>query len=339
MRRGTPIFLLVAAAFAVAACDDTLPEVDQVMFAKGANCDPTKKNYAKKRNCPPLPPPPPVTVEPNFRGPRKDFVSPVRVATTSSGWLLVSDSDGSAVHRVDSTTLESDQTLQIDGRPNAVGMLNDEVYVGNVTTKTVEVYTYRGELQGSLGGTGSVGWPADLAVDTALGLIFVLDRAVPEVKMFQAADWSQIGTIGAGGLATPTGLTLDPVAQEVFISDAGPQGGDASVAIFGYDGGFVEAISGAGSCNFMGCTGGFSTPASVALDSLGHVYVVDNLVGGVRVYDRAVSLGSPLRTLGGRDVPGAPVLAFPLDIGVRGGDVLVTSKRGGSVEVFAGGVE
>ena len=97
MRRRTPIFLLVAAAFAVAACDDTLPEVDQVMFAKGANCDPTKKNYAKKKNCPPLPPPPPVTVEPNFRGPRKDFVSPVRVATTSSGWLLVSDSDGGVV--------------------------------------------------------------------------------------------------------------------------------------------------------------------------------------------------------------------------------------------------
>ena len=75
------------------------------------------------------------------------------------------------------------------------------------------------------------------------------------------------------------------------------------------------------------------------LDSLGHVYVVDNLLGAVLVYDRAASLTSPARTLGGRNVAGAPVLAFPLDLSVIGADVVVTSKRSRTVEVYRGGVE
>jgi hypothetical protein len=321
---------ILAAAVLTTACTDEIPSSDQLL-AKTDKCIPQRGDDCA--------PPPPETVEPNFRGPGKSFVSPVRVATTSSGWLLVSDSDGHVVHRVDPTTLLSGQTLPVAGRPNAVGMLNAQVFVGNVTEQTVEVYSHQGELMGSLGAPGSVAWPADLAVDSALGLVFVLDRAVPEVKIYQIVDWTQTGSIASNGLVTPTGLTLDPVAQEVFVADAGPPGGDASVAIYGYDGTFVQAVSGAGSCGFMGCSGGFSTPASVALDSLGHVYVVDNLLRAVLVYDRATSLTKPARTLGGRDVAGAPVLAFPLDVGVLGGDVLVTSKRGHSLEVFRGGVQ
>jgi hypothetical protein len=202
--------------------------------------------------------------------------------------------------------------------------------VGNLSSHSVEVFDARGQAVGFLGAPGSVSRPMDLAVDSAAGLVFVLDGDARHVKVFDAADGTLSSSIGS--FVAPTGIAVRPTTQEVVVSDAGPQGGDASVAIFGYDGTFVASISGAGSCGMLGCSGGFSTPASVALDSLGRVYLLDLLQSSVLVFDPAVS-ATPVQTLDGT---ADPLLRFPLDVAVVGGDVVVTSKRTHSVEAFRG---
>jgi DNA-binding beta-propeller fold protein YncE len=324
MNRYRRPLLLLAVLLPLAACLDEVPEnPGDPLFRKG-----DKKCNPKKEDC--TPPPPPV-VEPDFPGPGLELISPVRVATTATGWLLVTETHQRAVLRVDPTTLLADQSFTVDGRPHAIGMLGDRVFVGNLSSHTVDVYNAQGQAVGYLGSPGSVGRPMDLAVDSVAGLVFVLDGDARNVKVFQASDGALVSTIG-GGFVTPTGIALNPATQEVVVSDAGPQGGDAGILIYDYSGTFVTSISGAGSCGMMGCTGGFSTPASVALDSLGRVYLLDLLQRLVMVYDRA-NPSAPVETLDGT---GTPLLQFPLDVAVAGGDVVVTSKRTHSLEAFRG---
>lgn len=318
--QGFALAVLVA-ALPLVACTDVPEAPGTPLLARKDKCKPQKEDCT--------PPPPPV-VEPSFPGPGLDLISPVRVATTATGWLLVTETHQRAVLRVDPTTLLADQSFTVDGRPHAVGMLGDRVFVGNLSTHTVEVYDAQGRAVGFLGNPGSVGRPMDLAVDSTAGLVFVLDGDARNVKVFQAADGILLSTIGS--FVTPTGIAVRASAGEVVVSDAGPQGGDASVVIYSYDGTFVTSISGAGDCGMMGCSGGFSTPASVSLDTVGRVYLLDMLQRSVLVYDRATP-NTPVQTLDGT---GNPLLQFPLDVVVVGGDVVVTSKRTHSLEAFRG---
>jgi hypothetical protein len=68
------------------------------------------------------------------------------------------------------------------------------------------------------------------------------------------------------------------------------------------------------------------------MDNLGRVYLLDMLQRSVLVYDRATP-NTPVQTLDGT---GNPLLQFPLDVVVVGGDVVVTSKRTHSLEAFRG---
>jgi DNA-binding beta-propeller fold protein YncE len=277
--------------------------------------------------------------EPQFAALTADsMASPVRLATTPRGRLLVSDARRGMILSVDPVTLRADQGFQVEGRPLAIGLIGKRVFVGNVSKRTIEVYdAHGGSLQRSFG-PGAVEHPTDLAVDDVLGLIFVLDGGTKQVKVFDTRGVSR-GTIsgpgtGAEWLQVPTAIAVDRVAREVLISDYGTPGDQAAVKIFDYDGNYLTEISGAGDCGMMGCTGGFSRPQGLEVDGQGRVYLVDALLAQVLVFDRGTL--ELVNTLGGRS--GSPGLRVPLDVTIGiDGDLFVTSNRTRTVEVFYGG--
>jgi DNA-binding beta-propeller fold protein YncE len=265
--------------------------------------------------------------------------SPMRLAVTPMGRLLVSDPGNGTIVVVDPTTRAPGLGFYVRGKPLAVGLAGGWIFVGNVGKRTVEVYdATNGRLLRSFG-AGAAEYPTDLAIDPDLELIFVVDGAAREVKIFDYQGRSQGRISGPGAaedrLQSPTGIAVDATRREVYVSDYGSPGGDAAVKIFDYDGNFVDRISGDGNCGASGCLGGFSRPQGMDVDGQGRIYLADALLAQVLVIDRAAK--QVVETLGGRD-PGTAGLRLPLDVAVgTDGDLFVTSNRSGSVEVFLDG--
>jgi len=258
--------------------------------------------------------------------------SPVRLAHTASGWLLVTDAAREVVYRVDPQTLRADQALAIDGKPLAVGMSGDRIFIGNATRHTVEVFNHLGQRVGSLGAAGSIGYPSDLAVDPGAGLVFVLDGLDRTVKVFETGGTLR-RVIGTGAtFETPIGVAVNPAQREVLVSDYGNPGASlpAAVKIFTYGGDFVGAIAGGGTCSAGTCRGAFSRPQGLATDDSGHVYLTDALQSSVLVFDRST------RALAAT-IDGTGRLRLPSDVALGAdGTVFVTSNLGAEVVRFSG---
>ena len=265
--------------------------------------------------------------------------SPVRIALTPRGGLLVSDSRLDMVVTVDPATGQPTGAMSLNGKPLAVGMLGARIFVGNATTQRIEVYNHKGQFWYAFG--VPVAYPTDLAIDTTRNLVFAVDALDRDVKVFDLKGTLQQviagpGADGAAQLHVPTGIAVDAERQEVLVSDYPDPvtGGNAAVRIYDYQGTLLQVLS-PGRCGSMGCSGGFSRPQGIALDGQGRIYLADAFLAQVLVYDRTTL--ALLKTLGGRDA-GPPQLRIPLDLVVSaGGDVLVTSNRTGSVAVFPGG--
>lgn len=291
-------------------------------------------SFAKKE-CPnPKKCPPPGPAEPDFPGTAIDAMrSPLRMALTPAGRLLVSDPVAKSVFTVDPVTRLPDGVVQIDGQPFAVGYLDGEVYVGNKRTRTIEVYGATGEYKRSFE-DDAVGHPMDMDVDAGSGLVYVLDAGSRTVKVFDAQG-NLTGEFGSLELVTPIGIAVSSDAGHVYVTDYGTDGGAAFVRMFDLSGAFLEEISGQGSCGMLGCSGGYSTPQSIDVDAAGVLYFSDALLAEIVVYD--FPAGSEVTRLGGRN-SGIPALRMPAGVAVNAaGDVFVASSKTGTVEVFPGG--
>lgn len=264
------------------------------------------------------------------------FLSPVRVALAPGGGLLVSDSRLNRVVTVDPSSLQPTGALEVRGKPLAVGMLGGRVFVGNATSQRVEVYNQKGRSWYTF--ATPVAYPTDLAVDTVRNLVFVVDALGRDVKVFDFKGGlrriiSGPGSDPAALLHIPTGVAVDPVRQELLVSDYPDPavGGSAAVRIFGYDGSLIQVLS-PGKCGFAGCTGGFSRPQGIALDGQGRIYLADAFLAQILVFDRSTL--ALVKTLGGRDA-GLPQLRLPMDVVLSpAGDIFVTSNLTRSLEVF-----
>lgn len=309
LRRAASI--IIAAALAAACADDTRAPFNQTVAG------PTLRREAP--------------VEPQFSRAVDPALltlhSPARLASTPSGRLLVSDYYRGAVLVVDPQTLEPEAALEVKGRVLAVGLWGGRTFVGNATTRTVEVYGANGRLRYSFGGgAGAVSDPSDLAMDGDLGLVFVVDGQAKLVKVFDV-DGNLVRTIA--GFNNPTGIAVDPTRKEVFVSDFGNLSGfsaNAAIKVLDYDGRVLREIPGRST--------GFSRPQGLAVDS-SRVYLVDAFRGEVLVLDRAT--GQKTGTLGGfGSGPGQLMLPLDVMIGKRG-DVFVSSNQTARIERFTAG--
>ncbi len=258
------------------------------------------------------------------------LTSPVRLARTPNGSLLVSDYFGAAVVRLDPSSLVPVEALPVRGHAVGLAAAGGHVFVGNASRRVVDVFNTTGRWRFEFG-RGLLRDPVDLDVDASRELVFVADGNGGSVQVF---DFQGRPRGSLSGLRHPTGLAVDSARQQVLVSDYGDlaAGEYASLKIFDYQGHLVAAVSGKGSCGILGCTGGFSRPQGVALDAQGRVYLVDGLLGQVLVFDR-----STLAQVGalGSFGEGPGQLFLPLDVVVTpGGEALVTSYKTARIERY-----
>jgi len=256
--------------------------------------------------------------------------SPTRIAVEQGGMMLVSDYYGGVIARYSPQAGRVIETIPVGGRPTGVATLGDRIYVGNETTGGIEIYHTDGYFIGFLGGSEQfVLDPTDIAIDAGFNRLFVVDGEAEQIKVFSLdGDGSLVGTISGPGLEehllqNPTGITLDPTASEVYVSDYGEieEGVDPRVLVFGYDGAYHGSISGnAGAHGYH-----FSKPQGLEIGETGHVFVVDGWLGRVVVMDRAT--GQEVTRLG-EFGKGPGKLRLPLDPVIYGPDrdLYVTSN-------------
>jgi len=328
-------------AFVIGACADARERdyvTDSALFKQ--DCPPGAQ---RKGECPEPPPPPPPegTVEPELPSVSPDNIhTPMRMAGTPEGRMLVADPQGRMILRVDPAYLLPDQGFEARGKPLSVALLGDAIFVGNSEDRQIDVYDAIGGGYRTSFGTGLIERPADIVADAGLALLFVLDSKTREITVFEP-DGTALQTISGPGslnsqLLSPTALGLDRVRGELLVSDYGPQNGPATVKIFSYDGVYVGKIDGTGSCGMLGCSGGFSRPQGIFVSG-DQVFFTDGLLASIEIYDRTTL--APLSSLGGRNA-GYPELRLPTDVYVNeAGDVFAASYQSGSVEVFAGGAQ
>ena len=235
--------------------------------------------------------------------------SPIRLTMTPEGNLLVSDYQLGMIVIVDHKTLKATRWFPVQGRPLGVAYARGHIYVGNTSKKCVEVYARGGKKLYQLNGV--IKQPTDIAVDEKQGLVFVVDAEQKKVKVFNLKGKfiRSFPGLDPDNLVNPTGITLDPAAEEVFVSDYGDRTISVypRIQIFDYNGNLLDTIK--GKKGMFGVR--FSRPQGLATDDSGHVFMVDCYSGEIMVFDRYN--GQTLKTMAGYGTdPGQ--LRLPLDI-------------------------
>jgi tripartite motif-containing protein 71 len=262
--------------------------------------------------------------------------SPIRLTMTPEGNLLVSDYQLGMIVTVDHKSLKTTGWFPVEGRPLGVAYARGHIYVGNASKKCVEVYARGGKKLYQL--NGEIKQPTDIDIDEKKGLALVVDAEQKNVKVFnlQGDFILSFPGLDPNNLVNPTGITLDPDAKEVFVSDYGditkyiyPR-----IQIFDYDGNLVYTIP--GKKGMFGMR--FSRPQGLAVDDSGHVFMLDCYSGEIMVFDRYN--GNTLKTMAGYGTdPGQ--LRLPLDIVMNPSskDLYVTNNRSATIEIFVKGGE
>jgi sugar lactone lactonase YvrE len=267
------------------------------------------------------------------------LLSPVRMTPGRPGRLFLTDHLAQAVVELENRGGEPAivRALAVPGAPLGVAWARNLLFVGNASTQSVDVYlAATGRWLYSLGGQGAIADPKDIAVDPRMGLVFVLDGQAGVVKVFRLGGRELLYTVSGHGTAqydlqNPTAIALDPVRQELLVSDYGDprlRWLPPSVKIFSYEGAPLSIISGR-----LGMFGQrFSRPQGLTVAGEGRILMAEAVAGEVQVLDR--HSGALLGTIGGwgRDTG---QLRLPLDVLVdRHQRAIVLSNGNRRLEVF-----
>jgi DNA-binding beta-propeller fold protein YncE len=275
------------------------------------------------------------------RSPEEQLLrSPIRLALIPGGDMVVSDYQTGMILLMKGKTQRITRRFAVKGKPLGIAYAKGNIYVGNEATHRIEVYNRAGKMPGGFVFSEPVEKPTDIAVDTATNSLFVVDGAGKVVKVFSLKG-NSLGAFPALNpdkpvLANPTGIALDEVRREVYVSDYGdPLKSIAPrVQIFDYTGNLVGTISGKGS-GMLGAPK-FSRPQGLAVDESARVFLVDCYAGEVLVFDRFT--GTLLKTIGSFGTePGE--LQLPLDIVINPAtkDLFLTNNRAARIEIFLKG--
>lgn len=234
----------------------------------------------------------------NFGG---NFGGQATTAVDASGNVFVTDFQNAAVRKITPTGVVS-TFLPATGGPQGLAIdASGNVYVGS--QQTVLKVTPAGVasiLAGSLGGQGSAdgtgaaarfGDIAALALDTA-GNLYVTDSINDTIRKITPAGvvTTIAGTAGTAGSAdgigsaatfsTPSGIAVD-TAGNVYVTDA-----ENSTIRKITPAGVVSTLAGTagvkGSADGSGAAASFLFPFSIAVDSMGNLYVAELVNDDIR---------------------------------------------------------
>lgn len=219
------------------------------------------------------------------RSTRAKLLSPVSVAGTPDGRLLVLDSLLRKVFVLDAEgrvkgELEGDP--QGLSQPAGLAVSDKRIYVSDVKNHRIAVYGMEGTFLQSFGrrgtGAGEFNFPTYLWFDKASGQLWVCDSGNFRIQWFDG-DGRFIGKMGENGnrpgyLARPRGIAKDSEGH-VYATDAAFD----AFQLFEPNDDLLLFVGRAGSR-----PGEFSMPGGIFIDGRDRVYVADTQNGRVQVF-------------------------------------------------------
>jgi hypothetical protein len=210
--------------------------------------------------------------------------SPVRITALDAQNFLIADYSRNWIYKVGLDGVPA-KLFETNGSPLSVVFQPGNkslYYVGNDRDKTIDIYRVKKgnlKLKDKLS-YGPEGVQAlDLAYDTSLQQLFVVDGLAREIKVL-LGDGSLVRSFGGDMvLANPKGIAVDAEKDEVFVSDYGDPavGIPASIKVFNLSGALVSTI-----------TGNFSRPQGLSLTD-SKLFVADNMLAQILEFDRATN--------------------------------------------------
>ncbi|OGR47218.1 MAG: hypothetical protein A2X40_10405 [Elusimicrobia bacterium GWC2_65_9] len=218
-------------------------------------------------------------------GARAKLLSPVSVAQTPDGRLLVVDSILKKVFILDGEgrikgELEGDP--QGMGQPAAVAVSDKRVYVSDVKNHRISIYGLEGVFLQSFGrrggGAGEFNFPTYLWYDRSAGQLWVCDSGNFRVQWFDP-DGKALGRLGENGnrpgyVARPRGLARDSQGH-VYLADAAFD----AFQVFDLQSRLLLFVGRAGTG-----PGELNLPGGIFIDERDRVYVADTQNGRIQVF-------------------------------------------------------
>lgn len=263
---------------------------------------------------------------------KKELRSPVRIAFGPADNLIVSDYNAKSIFTIDRNKNTVLKGFKIDGRPLAVAYLKGKIFVGNNTSKKIEVYTESGKMKYSF--SGKIKKPNDMAIDNDGEKVYVVDTISAKVNIYTIEG--KLISVISENLTAPTGIALDGTNGFIYVSDYGDPGNwiYPSIRIFNSDGTYSGVISGK-----LGMFGNrFSRPQGLAIDGNGYVFMVDCYSSEIMVFNGPG--GILIKTMSGFGTEAGKMMS-PLDIVINSKtkDLFVTNNSNSSIEIFKKGGE
>ena len=244
--------------------------------------------------------------------------TPIRMAFDGDSNILVTDYTFGQVLTVTPEDLNIISEININGRPLGVAWADGLIYVGNSTTKRVEVFNKYGQNIFDLGhGQYSVNKPQDIAITD---YVYVVDGYDKDIKVFDK-DGTYISTIGGGVLSNPTGIAVN---DNIFVSDYGDfeKKDYPSIKVLDKLGNLLYIIKAGQPNKFR-----FSMPQGLALKD-NRLYLVDALTSEIHIFN--AESGMLLGKVKGSGIS----MRVPLDLVIKGDLLYVTNSLGASIKIF-----
>jgi len=175
-----------------------------------------------------------------------------------------------------------------------IGVVTDDtgrIFVSDTRTDQVAVLDSKGRLMRYLAPGTPFKQPTGMAVDNALGRLYVVDTHLNNVQSFDLKTLKFLKAFGErgkeeGSFNFPSNITVDEKSN-IYVVDTM----NARVQVFDSVGRFLYSYG-----RFGDTPGEFARPKGIAIDSEGHVYVVDAAFNNVQIFDKE---GKILMSFGG----------------------------------------
>ena len=205
--------------------------------------------------------------------------SPVDLASSSNGYLYISDSE-----RKEVLVLDDDLSVQFVirynfVRPTGIQIIDGKLYIVDTGQNKIFVFDLKGNYISEFGkrgsGDGEFNYPVQLCAGS---LIYIVDALNFRVQICDVSGKfvGQFGAIGnsAGSFANPKSVALDSEGH-VYVTDALMD----NFQIFDNRGELLLVVGSRGSGD-----GEFLSPSGIAIDKNDTIYIIDSLNKRLQIF-------------------------------------------------------